>query len=77
MQNRNAWPCTSQLLPLLTSSLKESNTLCVSDFIHLLGSLESPEEGQRLVVSEHSSQVESSDQFISFSFILLVPQNAE
>lgn len=49
----------------------------MSDFIHLLGSLESPEEGQRLVVSEHSSQVDTFDQLISFGFVLLVPQNAE
>lgn len=69
VQSRIASPCASQLLPLLTSPLEESNTMCVSDFIYLLGSLESPEEGQRLVVSEHSSQVETVDQLITFSFI--------
>lgn len=62
---------------MLMSPLKDSNTLYVSDLIHLLGSLESPEEGQRLVVSEHSSQVDTFDQLISFGFLLLVPQNAE
>lgn len=59
------------------SLLNESNTLYVSDFIQLLGSLESPEEGQRLVFSEHSSQVETFYQLISFSFVLLATHNAE